>query len=111
MAARTDRKRPCCRPGEEFDYAEPAPLVVEWRQARAAFLSKSASCLERARGGVRMCELDLVVVPFARRTYWGLRPVTRYSSLMVFTKPLIPNGYRLLVLFIVRLVVVTEENP
>ena len=47
---------------EEFDYVEAAPLVVEWRQARAAFLRKSASRLERARGGVRMCELELVLV-------------------------------------------------
>ena len=47
---------------EEFDYAEAAPLVVEWRRARAAFLSKSASRVERARGGVRMCELELLLI-------------------------------------------------
>ena len=49
-------------PEEEFDYAEAAPLVVEWRQARAAFLSKGASRVERARGGVRMCELELLII-------------------------------------------------
>ena len=49
-------------PEEEFDYAEAAPLVVEWRQARAAFLSKGASRVESARGGVRMCELELVLI-------------------------------------------------
>ena len=49
-------------PEEEFDYAEAAPLVVEWRQARAAFLSKGARRVERARGGVRMCELELVII-------------------------------------------------
>ena len=47
---------------EEFDYAEAAPLVVEWRQARAAFLSTGASRVERARGRVRMCELELVII-------------------------------------------------
>ena len=47
---------------EEFDYAEAAPFVVEWRQARATFLSKGASRVERARGAVRMCELELVLV-------------------------------------------------
>ena len=47
---------------EEFDYAEAAPLVVEWRRARAAFLSHGSSRLERARGRVRMCELELLIV-------------------------------------------------
>ncbi len=47
---------------EEFDYAEAAPLVVEWRQARATVLSKSTSRVERARGGVRMCEIELVLI-------------------------------------------------
>ncbi len=47
---------------EEFDFAEAAPLVVEWRQARAALLSKGARRVERARGGVRMCELQLVLI-------------------------------------------------
>ncbi len=49
-------------PDEEFDYAEAAPLVVEWRQARAAYLRKSASRVERARGGVRMCELEILLI-------------------------------------------------
>ena len=49
-------------PDEEFDYAEAAPLVVEWRQARAAFLSHGSSRVERARGGVRMCELELLLI-------------------------------------------------
>jgi len=47
---------------EEFDYAEAAPLVVEWRQARAAFLSTGGRRVERARGRVRMCELELVLI-------------------------------------------------
>jgi len=47
---------------EEFDYAEAAPLVVEWRQARVAFLRKSASRVERARGAVRMCELEIILI-------------------------------------------------
>ena len=47
---------------EEFDYAEAAPLVVEWRQSRAAFLRRGASRVGRARGGVRMCELELVLI-------------------------------------------------
>ncbi len=47
---------------EKFDYAEAAPLVVEWRQARATLLSKSASRVERARGGVRMGELQLLLI-------------------------------------------------
>ena len=47
---------------EEFDYAEAAPLVVEWRRAGAAFLSKGVRRVERARGGVRMCELELVLI-------------------------------------------------
>ena len=49
-------------PDEEFDYAEAAPLVVEWRQARAAFLSHGSSRVERARGGVRMCELEILLI-------------------------------------------------
>ena len=49
-------------PDEEFDYAEAAPLVVEWRQARAVLLSRGASRVERARGWVRMCELELVLI-------------------------------------------------
>ena len=49
-------------PEEEFDYAEAAPLVVEWRQARAAFLSHGSRRVERARGGVRMCELELLII-------------------------------------------------
>ena len=49
-------------PEEEFDYAEAAPLVVEWRQARAAFLSHGSSRVERARGRVRMCELELLII-------------------------------------------------
>ena len=47
---------------EEFDYAEAAPLVVEWRQARAASLGTGGSRVERARGRVRMCELELVLI-------------------------------------------------
>ncbi len=49
-------------PEEEFDYAEAAPLVVEWRRARAAFLSHGSSRVERARGGVRMCELGIILI-------------------------------------------------
>ena len=49
-------------PEEEFDYGEAAPLVVEWRRARAAFLSHGSSRVERARGGVRMCELQLLII-------------------------------------------------
>ena len=47
---------------EEFEYGAAAPLVVEWRRARAAFLSHGSSRLERARGRVRMCELELLIV-------------------------------------------------
>ena len=49
-------------PEEEFDYGEAAPLVVEWRRARAAFLSHGSRRLERARGRVRMCELELLII-------------------------------------------------
>ncbi len=49
-------------PEEEFDYGEAAPLVVEWRQARAAFHSRGSRRVERARGRVRMCELELLIV-------------------------------------------------
>ena len=49
-------------PEEEFDYGEAAPLVFEWRRARAAFLSHGSSRVERARGGVRMCELELLII-------------------------------------------------
>ena len=49
-------------PEEEFDYAEAAPFVVEWRKARAAFLSHGSSRVERARGGVRMCELEIILI-------------------------------------------------
>ena len=48
--------------GEELVYAGATPFVVEWRQARAAFLSHGSSRVERARGGVRMCELELVLI-------------------------------------------------
>ena len=47
---------------EALDYAEAAPLVIEWRQARAAFLSQGATRVERARGRVRMCELELLLI-------------------------------------------------
>ena len=72
---------------EEFDYAEAAPLVVEWRQARATFLSKGASRVERARGGVRMCELELVLIgdhelTLPPSTYpWGRVPPPRRAVL------------------------------
>ena len=48
--------------GEEFVYGDATPLVVEWREARAAFLGADGSRVERARGWVRMCELELVLV-------------------------------------------------
>ena len=48
--------------GEEFLYGEIAPLIVEWRQAFAAALRKGEGRVERARGRVRMCELELVLV-------------------------------------------------
>ncbi len=47
---------------DEECYAEAAPFVVEWPQARAAFLSKGARRVERARAGVRRCETELVLI-------------------------------------------------
>ncbi len=48
--------------GEELVYGDATPLVVEWREARAAFLGAGGSRVERASGWVRMCELELVLV-------------------------------------------------
>ena len=48
--------------GEELVYGVATPLIVEWRQARGAFLDKGGSRVERASGWVRMCELALVLV-------------------------------------------------
>ncbi len=48
--------------GEELVYGAATPLIVEWRQARAAFLDKGGSRVERASGWLRMCELALVLV-------------------------------------------------
>ena len=47
---------------EEFDYGEAMPLVAEWRQAFAASLSRSEGRVERARGWVRKCELELLLI-------------------------------------------------
>ena len=48
--------------GEELVYGGATPLIVEWRQARATFLSKRRSRVERTRGRFRMCELELVLI-------------------------------------------------
>ena len=48
--------------GDELLYGAAAPLIVEWRQARAASLRKGEGRVERARGRVRMCELELVLI-------------------------------------------------
>lgn len=48
--------------GEALVYGGATPLIVESRQARATFLSKSGSRVERARGGFPMCELGLVLI-------------------------------------------------
>ncbi len=47
---------------EEGVYGAATPLIVEWRQARAAFLDKGGSRVERACGWGRMCELALVLI-------------------------------------------------
>lgn len=48
--------------GEELVYGDAAPLILEWRAARRAFLGAGGSRVERADGWVRMCELELVLV-------------------------------------------------
>ena len=48
--------------GEELVYGKAAPTIVDWRRQRIASLDRGASRVERARAGLRMCELELVLI-------------------------------------------------
>ena len=48
--------------GEELVYGEATPVIVEWRRQRIASLDRGASRVERARAGLRTCELELVLI-------------------------------------------------
>ena len=49
--------------GEELVYGEKAaPLIGEWREARAAFIDRRNSRVERATAWVRMCERALTLI-------------------------------------------------
>lgn len=49
--------------GEELVYGEQAtPLIAEWREARAAFIDRSNSRVERATAWVRMCERAITLI-------------------------------------------------
>lgn len=49
--------------GEELVYGEDAaPLIAEWREARAAFIDRGNSRVERATAWVRMCERAITLI-------------------------------------------------
>ena len=49
--------------GEELVYGEEAtPLIGEWREARAAFIDRTNSRVERATAWVRMCERAVTLI-------------------------------------------------
>ena len=49
--------------GEELVYGEEAtPLIAEWREARATFIDRGNSRVERATAWVRMCERALTLI-------------------------------------------------
>ena len=48
--------------GEELVYGKAAPLIAEWRRARAGHLDERRSRVEQATDWVRMCELELALI-------------------------------------------------
>lgn len=48
--------------GDELLYGPAEPLIIEWREMVAASLRKGGGRVERARGRVRMCELELALI-------------------------------------------------
>ena len=48
--------------GEELVYDKAAPLIAEWRRARAGHLDERRSRVEQAMDWVRMCELELALI-------------------------------------------------
>ena len=48
--------------GEELVYGDAAPLIAEWREARAAFIDTGNSRVERATAWVRMCERAVTLI-------------------------------------------------
>ena len=48
--------------GEDFVYGNATPLIVEWRGARACFMDRRNSRVERAACWVRMCELASTLI-------------------------------------------------
>ncbi len=48
--------------GEELVYGKAAPLIAQWRRARAAHLDERRSRVEQATDWVRMCELELALI-------------------------------------------------
>ena len=48
--------------GEELVYGEAAPLIAEWREARAAFIDAGSSRVERATAWVHMSERAVTLI-------------------------------------------------